>query len=237
MLLLSKTQIARRGSLEMPTDREKAILNRNKAKTLNDTWKVGAVQVRYSDSGHWYAQLKKFPAAFFDSNGYILFQTEEEYSSAPMSIGKQVSVPKPGISGMPGYVLFSATGNLQAESQHVLSAIEGRKLLRIHRQLERNRTLAKQKKSMVLKATGKLECEACGFDFHAHYGELGNGFAECHHIIPLWKTGETETRLQDLAIVCSNCHRMLHRRPWHSINEIRSLLKMKKSLIAPQTKR
>ena len=42
------------------------------------------------------------------------------------------------------------------------------------------------------------------------YGELGEGFAECHHKRPLHE-GLRETRLSDLAIACSNCHRMLHK--------------------------
>lgn len=34
-----------------------------------------------------------------------------------------------------------------------------------------------------------------------------------------------ETKIEDIAIVCSNCHRMLHRkRPWLSINELKQLL-------------
>jgi 5-methylcytosine-specific restriction protein A len=45
------------------------------------------------------------------------------------------------------------------------------------------------------------------------YGELGEGFAECHHRTPLGElTGKTRTRLADLAIVCANCHRILHRK-------------------------
>ena len=99
----------------MPTDRVKAIQNRDKAMTLNATWNVGAVQARYSDDEDWYAQLQRFPAALFDSNGYVLFPTEEACLSAPMSIGKQVSVPKPGISAMSGYVCFPETAQTQNE--------------------------------------------------------------------------------------------------------------------------
>jgi predicted HNH restriction endonuclease len=67
---------------------------------------------------------------------------------------------------------------------------------------------------MVLRATGSLVCEVsgCGFDFFRTYGELGREFAECHHRVPLsLLAGVRETRLEDLAIVCANCHRMLHR--------------------------
>ncbi|WP_308114324.1 HNH endonuclease [Streptomyces brasiliscabiei] len=35
---------------------------------------------------------------------------------------------------------------------------------------------------------------------------------ECHHVIPLHEAGEGQTKLIDLALVCANCHRMIHRR-------------------------
>src|SRR3954452_22429518 len=85
-------------------DSAKAARHREEATRLNKAWGVGATQVRYSDTGHWYAPLVKFPAALFDQHGYLYFTTEEEYRAAPISIGKLISVPKPGISALPGYV-------------------------------------------------------------------------------------------------------------------------------------
>jgi hypothetical protein len=103
--------------------------------------------------------------------------------------------------------------------------LEGRRLLRLHRSRERNRKLVARKKQMVLAATGHLACEACGFDFAAVYGSLGQGFAECHHTLPFAQAaGERRTKLGELVVVCANCHRMLHRRPWHTVAELRALL-------------
>ncbi|MCB9108759.1 MAG: HNH endonuclease [Anaerolineales bacterium] len=52
-----------------------------------------------------------------------------------------------------------------------------------------------------------MACEVCEFDFAQVYGELGYGFAECHHLVPLSELGESRrVRLADLAIVCANCH-------------------------------
>ena len=57
------------------------------------------------------------------------------------------------------------------------------------------------------------------------YGLLGEKFIECHHKIHL-STGERLTQIGDLALVCSNCHRMLHRkRPWLTIYNLKDLLK------------
>lgn len=103
--------------------------------------------------------------------------------------------------------------------------IEGRLLTQLHKRRERNPLLAKKKKAKVLKEKGNLACEVCGFDFHKCYGELGRGFAECHHKSPLSDlTQETTTKLSDLAIVCANCHRMLHRsRHWKSIEHLKDI--------------
>lgn len=106
-------------------------------------------------------------------------------------------------------------------------AMEGRILLRLHRIKERKPRMIRHKKQVVLAATGRLICEVCDFDFVSFYGkQLGEGFAECHHRIPLAElVEESLTRLEDLAIVCANCHRMLHRsQPMVSVEQLRSLV-------------
>lgn len=92
------------------------------------------------------------------------------------------------------------------------SALEGHKRLVTHLRRERRRHIVEKKKREVLHATGKLCCEACGFDFKAFYGSIGSRFCEVHHCVPLHKAeGLVETTTDDLAIVCSNCHRIVHR--------------------------
>jgi 5-methylcytosine-specific restriction enzyme A len=66
----------------------------------------------------------------------------------------------------------------------------------------------------VINRTGKLVCEVpkCGFDFEQRYGKLGKGYAQVHHLEPLSKSPKEGkvTKLSDLAIVCANCHVMIH---------------------------
>jgi 5-methylcytosine-specific restriction protein A len=89
---------------------------------------------------------------------------------------------------------------------------EGRILTRVHKRRERDPRLTRRKKQKVRDETGQLACEVCGFDFAEFYGKLGEGFAECHHRTPLAEIeAPKETALSDLAIVCSNCHSMIHR--------------------------
>ncbi len=107
---------------------------------------------------------------------------------------------------------IKATLRGSAEQDEEASSPEGRVLYRLHRARERNASLAKKKKASVLRASGSLECEACGFVFAEVYGSLGEGFIECHHNVPLSELKpNASTRLSDLSLVCSNCHRMLHR--------------------------
>lgn len=61
---------------------------------------------------------------------------------------------------------------------------------------------------------GRLRCEVprCGFDFEAAYGSAGAGYAQVHHLAPLSKRSKaSKTSLADLAVVCANCHAVIHR--------------------------
>ena len=112
------------------------------------------------------------------------------------------------------------------EAYDIVEAIEGRLLTRLHTSRERNRDLVRKKRESVLRETGRLACEACGFDFEKTYGARGAGFSEVHHIQPLHAlTPGSRTKLQDLAVVCANCHRMIHAKAkWLSMRELKALL-------------
>lgn len=113
----------------------------------------------------------------------------------------------------------------EEEALDVVEASEGRLLTRIHLTRERSRKLVENRKKKALKEHGLLACEVCGFNFEAEYGEHGKGFIECHHTKPLHTvTTEGKTKLEDLALLCANCHRMIHsRRPWLSMEELKAL--------------
>lgn len=103
---------------------------------------------------------------------------------------------------------------------------EGTARLVSHLRRERNRALVDAKKAATLATKGCLCCEACGFDFSVIYGALGEGFCEIHHLVPLSTTSESvTTTLEDLAVLCSNCHRVIHRStPMLSVVELSKVL-------------
>jgi 5-methylcytosine-specific restriction protein A len=86
-------------------DHKMAVSSRmNKGQILNQQWKVDARHALYHRDGHWFNNLKYFPGALFDPEGYILFKTEDEYYKSPyLRIGKETNVPN-GISSIPGYI-------------------------------------------------------------------------------------------------------------------------------------
>jgi 5-methylcytosine-specific restriction protein A len=107
-----------------------------------------------------------------------------------------------------------------------IEAPEGKLLVRQHLTRERSRKLRQKKIAQVRAAGGQLECAVCGFDFEQTYGPHGEGYIECHHVVPLHASGETKTRLDDLALICANCHRMIHRRaPWLTPAELERIIK------------
>ena len=92
-----------------------------------------------------------------------------------------------------------------------ISDEEGRKKLATHLRRERSPKLVAAKKESVLAKSGTLACEACGFRFEDQYGTLGKGYCEVHHRRQLANGKIRKTTLKDLAILCSNCHRIIHR--------------------------
>lgn len=102
---------------------------------------------------------------------------------------------------------------------------EGKEKLRIHLIKERNRNLVQLAKEEWFRMySGNILCSVCSFSFENKYGEIGKGYIEAHHLMPLSTlTADTVTRISDLAPVCSNCHSIIHRhRPWLSISSLKS---------------
>ena len=63
----------------------------------------------------------------------------------------------------------------------------------------------------------KIYCDVCKFNFEDFYGEIGKGFIEIHHLKPIFVYNENvkqsvEEALRNVVPVCSNCHRIIHRK-------------------------
>lgn len=97
-----------------------------------------------------------------------------------------------------------------ASSDSDSTRTEGGIKVRISKSIERSPKLRQQ----ALDIHG-YKCQVCNFDFELTYGKWGKDFAEVHHIKPLSELkGETQRTnpKSDLAVLCANCHRMIHRK-------------------------
>jgi hypothetical protein len=81
---------------------------------------------------------------------------------------------------------------------------------KLHRRIERDHRAAK-----LVKQHHGTRCQACDLLFEERYGELGRGFIEAHHLRPLSSLEEGAPVAYDVAgdfaVLCSNCHRMIHK--------------------------
>lgn len=106
------------------------------------------------------------------------------------------------------------------EEDEVILGEEDLRTLREHKRVERNRKLAHR-----AKLHHGYTCKACGFDFQAKYGAIGKDFIEAHHLTPLSELKGQKLTLDprlDFTVLCSNCHRMIHKTSFvHSVEEFR----------------
>jgi 5-methylcytosine-specific restriction protein A len=81
---------------------------------------------------------------------------------------------------------------------------------RMHRRIERNPYAAK-----LAKKHHGIRCQACDLVMAERYGTAGVDFIEVHHLRPLASLREGEAVKYDVAtdfaVLCPNCHRMIHR--------------------------
>lgn len=80
----------------------------------------------------------------------------------------------------------------------------------------------------------KCMVSACGFDFENIYGDHGKNYIEVHHIKPISTSrGQIEINPEnDMVVVCSNCHRMIHRKKDKilSIKQVSTLIRQNKQI-------
>jgi 5-methylcytosine-specific restriction enzyme A len=88
-------------------------------------------------------------------------------------------------------------------------AEEGNVRIVAHRRRERDPQLRRRKREQILRGTGALACEACGFDSKERWGL--EGIIECHHLVPVSELPPgSKTKLSDVRLLCPNCHRLVH---------------------------
>jgi len=138
-----------------------------------------------------------------------------EKSWTPQSSG--IQIPPQIISELEDlwakHIGASSLGDVFVDDE--ISAFEGEERIALIRHRKREQKLRDAKlKQARQKNQGRLICEVsgCSFDFEKVYGSIGKDFAHVHHLKPLGnRESSSQTSLDDLVIVCANCHAMIHR--------------------------
>ncbi len=128
-----------------------------------------------------------------------------------------VQIPSSALAGLEAlwaaHLGVSSLGAVYADEE--IAAVEGMLRVAIVRHRRREQKLRDAKIALASKSgAGHLLCEVpgCGFDFLKIYGEIGRDYAQVHHLQQLSDLeSPTITTLKDLAVVCANCHAMIHR--------------------------
>jgi len=194
----------------MPSIRTGTRALRPTGANLAKAWNLNVRHALYREKGDWYHQLREFPGALLDAEGYVLFDSSAAFREClQLTIRKDVHVPG-GIKQIPGYMRVRAqTWRLEAATELDFGPLLEGKAIRVQQtRYERDPDLRRA----CIQAHG-IACCICGLNFEKRYGEIGRGYIQVHHIEPLAATGKAHRvdPVKDLVPVCPNCHAMLHR--------------------------
>jgi 5-methylcytosine-specific restriction protein A len=140
----------------------------------------------------------------------------EELGSRPDEVRRLAILIREGV------IASEATETEEVEDEFP----EGRIVTEEHKRKERNQKLRKKLLKQRLQA-GQLKCEIC----NCGKGPTDHGEAifEAHHSLPIAVGGLRKTKLEDMVLLCANCHRLIHRliskrSRWIGVQEARKLL-------------
>ena len=188
-------------------------LIRSRAPEYRNDFEAGPIQLRgltnlakeYDDAVSFYARYETDNLPNEDAILYDLTKMLALYDHV---------IERGGTDNIETFTSFSLDDEITIEEKRVYVR---------HSRIERNTKAAKQAK----KSKPAL-CESCGFDFKEIYGERGEGYIEAHHLIPLHslpigKPVSMDPK-SDFALLCSNCHKMVHRKmPMLTLKQLKEL--------------
>lgn len=126
------------------------------------------------------------------------------------------------------YWMFNFTGTSFEKLINTKEYKEGRIFYAKHKRRERNRKLVEDAKNRFrAKNDNRLFCEICSFNFQEIYGI---DYIEVHHRKAIADMKDDEvTNVEDVSLVCPNCHRIIHSKtPHFTINEVKKIIEKNK---------
>lgn len=142
----------------------------------------------------------------------------EELGSDPMRTKQLANLIKAGIS---------AAESLPESFESEPEFPEGRLVTELHKRRERDPRI-RQRLLAARRRKGPLSCDMCLTTPNSKHGDLEDAMFESHHVVPLSRSGARITKLEDVVLLCANCHRLLHRaiavkKRWLTIDEARNV--------------
>lgn len=193
-------------SEKKPALRSRAADFRSRLGTVSDRFSEIDIDLRPSSKQNYSADYEagNVVAAFYDATALPGEQVLRADLLSMLAIYESLT-----------YSLGSTLGFSVEPEEKDNEFIEDFAAFRYHRRIERNPALAKE-----VKRVRGLTCDACGLNFAKSYpGIKKNKYIEAHHLVPVASLkGQTVSRdpKTDFAVLCANCHRMIHRfeSPW-----------------------
>ncbi|MFH1851165.1 MAG: HNH endonuclease [Candidatus Neomarinimicrobiota bacterium] len=142
-----------------------------------------------------------------------------EYGNNPVRVKEIANLIRTGIKIIEGR---------EEETGQQETFIEGKIVTEIHLTRERNPRIRKRLLNRRWES-GVLKCDMCGCSSLSPVAELGDAMFEAHHVLPLSAAADRKTRLKDMALLCANCHRMVHRaitceKRWLTLEEAKVII-------------
>jgi hypothetical protein len=130
--------------------------------------------------------------------------------------------------------IFARALKIEAAAENREDAIESHLEFTESRRLAGERYFFARNPGLIREAKRRHgnKCQVCGFVFEEQFGSVARDFIEAHHLNPLsersdqeW-TGDVRTSIDQIAVLCANCHRVAHRRrPAYTLEELRECLR------------
>lgn len=107
-------------------------------------------------------------------------------------------------------VLYNENEQLNSTVSDEEAFAEGKIITETHKRKERNKNIRKTIIA-IRKKNNTVFCDLCGMKPYFDDSIDECAIFECHHIIPLSQSGGlVETKIDDIAFLCSNCHKAIH---------------------------
>lgn len=174
------------------------------AKRIKTAFNLDAEHIFYFHEGNWYHNLRRFPGILVDRNGFIRFETEQDYLNSPyLQHGTRLHI-RNGISSIPNYAEFTEEEKFivnQIANENVYTNDQAERRPRNIDSIVRNQSLVR-----LVKRLRNHTCQICNERL-----QIGNNsyYSEVHHIQPLGMPHNGHDILGNMICVCPNCHKKL----------------------------